>query len=723
MTILAIRSFRGEIPRLPADRLPEGGAQVATNCDFMHGELRPITALGPHFSCAVQPVRALFTDDGLRFFAWDKPTRAFLHPTIDDTIGRVLYQSHGTGLRVALASDMKPSGAAPRAPTESWKVGVKPPSSVSVARTVSAVADVYAQLLFDGAVSKETKLSSVDTVEVLAQYTAVVPAAAMDGTTAAEPLVPDSSGWITGNRDITFTYSLDGTTASDVLLAEQWKIDKKGNLINATTQASLGQALTIAYNGTTYNPGSKLFSALKSGDAAIEASVATLQFRVVVRNPANDRILFDGLASHVETEVAGTYSLTLPESAIGETQTVACVAVAVNDWGEESAPTDPVLFEWRDNGSEALVFSATYAADPEQRPVTGIVWYRTYSAFQSADYFLLDESPTPISNGTASRTDTSTAPATTTTLRSAEWDSPPAALGNLTYMGNGFFVGSSGKDLVMSEPYRPHAWPYRMTLPHGIVGIVAVEGGALVTTQAQTYLVGGAHPSQVSQTLLPVEQAGWSDTSIARVDGAAVYASNDGLVSVFGGQPSLQESQQLFTRKDWRERYSAARLNLRLAQHDGTVLGLIDPSWPITSDATPFIIRLDEGGDYVRFDPGQPIYGAFASGTTDQLLLGTATGFAEFAGSATGLEYVWQSGDVLYPKPLAFAAGTIDCTGDVTLEILADGAVIHTVAAGGYTPFRLPPAAPALRWSVRLTGTATVRAVCLGASFQELQQA
>jgi len=68
-----------------------------------------------------------------------------------------------------------------------------------------------------------------------------------------------------------------------------------------------------------------------------------------------------------------------------------------------------------------------------------------------------------------------------------------------------------------------------MTLPHGIVGIVSVEGGILVTTQAQTYLVGGASPEQMSQQLLPTEQAGWSDTSMTRVGSQSATLHAQGL--------------------------------------------------------------------------------------------------------------------------------------------------------------------------------------------------
>ena len=97
MTILSIRKFNGEIPQLPADRLPQDAAQYAKNCDFTAQELRPLKGIGTHYTAAAgaRPVRALFTDDGLRFFAWNKPTRAYLHPTIDDTVGRVIYLISG----------------------------------------------------------------------------------------------------------------------------------------------------------------------------------------------------------------------------------------------------------------------------------------------------------------------------------------------------------------------------------------------------------------------------------------------------------------------------------------------------------------------------------------------------------------------------------------------------------------------------------------------------
>lgn len=546
MTTLSIRKFNGEIPRLPADRLPEDAAQTAINCEFAHGELRPLKALGTHYTvgATAQPCRALFTADGVNFYAWNMPTRAYLHPTIDDTANRVIYHTQGQKLKVATLAGMRAINLNPEPPSAPFDLGVTAPAAPAV---------------------------------------------------------------------------------------------------------SLGAATS------------------------------------------------------------------------GDPETVALVATVVNVWGEESAPSNPVLFD-RQAGQNAT-YTVTHTATAGQQAINGINFYRTYPSLQgTTEYFLINSTPAALSGGTASITDASDTPQTTTNLTSTEWDTPPALPNNLTYVGNGFFATGSGKDIVFSEPYRPHAWPYRMTLPHGIVGIVAVEGGILVTTQAQTYLVSGAHPTQMSQQLLPVEQAGWSSTAMSRIEGAAVFASNDGLVSVYGGQPSMKESQSLFTRKDWRSRYSTARLNMRLAHHDGRVLGLIDPSYPTASSATPFILRLDEAaGSYSRLDAGQSLYNAAVSGTTDQLFVTTATGFAEFAGSSTDLAYEWRSGDRLFPLPVGFACGVVDAVGTATLEVYADGVLRGTVAVSGRTNFRLPPNGPAYRWSVKLTGTAVVREVSLAQSFAELK--
>ena len=873
MTIFSVRKYNGEIPQLPADRLPADAAQYAKNCDFTAQELRPLKGIGTHYTAAAgaRPVRGLFTDDGLRFFAWNKPTRAYLHPTIDDTVGRVIYHKHGEGLKVALASSMVAINLSPGEPASPWDVGVTAPAAptVEVGGAIASATDGVFARTTDGvtwtaatesplgpeSVTASASVSGSDVVfgnaggasysadgvtwaassaQPLSGGKAVVSAGSIgstivavgqgglistsgdggatwlirsSGVTDGLNKVAASSGLfvVAGNAGKILTSadgatwasrssgfgtsavlgaeyigslflafgengklatSSDGTTWTDRTSAfgstsiraaaktgSKWVLaGDSGKITNSTDAATWAERATpfagssirkLAYASGTLmalSASGVLAKSTDNGDTWAAVSGVSTVYDVLYASgkwiavtasgvytstdgatwALRSALAYGALALSASGRVYAIESATTSVTATTP-ESISVVAVAINIWGEESAPSNPVTFD--KEAGKSVTYTVTHTATAGQQALQGIIFYRTYPATTSTDYFLLNETPAALTAGVATFEDATTEPVTATALVSAAWSTPPAFPNNLTYVGNGFFVVGSGKDLVFSEPYKPHAWPYRMTLPHGIVGIVAIEGGILVTTQAQTYLVSGAHPSQMSQQLLPVEQAGWTDTAMTRVEGSAVFASNDGLVSVFGGQPSLKESQALFRRRDWRAKYGNARLNLRMAHHDGYLLGLIDPSYPIAQTEEPFLLKLDEAaGSYCRLDAGQALYGAAVSGTTDQLFVTTATGFAEFA-AGDDLTYVWKSGDRLFQQPTNFAAGVVDAVGAASLQVFADGALRATVAISGRTSFRLPSGNPAYRWSVKLTGTAVVREVSLAGSFAELKGA
>ena len=877
MTILSIRKFNGEIPQLPADRLPQDAAQYAKNCDFTAQELRPLKGIGTHYTAAAgaRPVRALFTDDGLRFFAWNKPTRAYLHPTIDDTVGRVIYHKHGEKLKVALVSGMTTINASPGEPASSFDVGVTAPAAPVVvaggvvasdtqgvfarstdgltwtaatesplgAESVTAAVTVSGSDVVFGNAGGAYRSSDGVTWTASATYPmsggkSVVSAAGVGSTVVAvgqSGLVSTSGdGGVTwlirtsgvgenlnkvavspslfvavGNAGKILTSADGGASwasrgngfgASAVLGVEylgslylafgengklatstdgaSWSDRTSGfgtTNIRAATRAALkwvlagdGGKITNSDDGVTWIERASPFSGSSvrklqyasgvamglsvsgalarssdDGDTWVSVSLATAHDVLYASGKwiavtasgiytsadgvtwvLRSSLAYGALALSESGRVYAIESSTTASVTAPTLESISVVAVAINVWGEESAPSDPVTFE-KESG-QSVVYNVTHTPTAGQQALQGIVFYRTYPANTSTDYFLLNKTPAALVAGVATFEDVTTEPVTATALVSAAWSPPPAAPSNLTYVGNGFFVVGSGKDLVFSEPYKPHAWPYRMTLPHGVVGIVAIEGGILVTTQAQTYLASGAHPAQVSQQLLPVEQAGWTDTAMTRVEGSAVFASNDGVVSVSGGQPSLKESQALFRRRDWRAKYGNARLNLRMAHHDGYLLGLVDPSYPTVRTEEPFLLKLDEAaGSYCRLDAGQPLYGAAVSGTTDQLFVTTATGFAEFA-AGDALSYVWWSGDRLFQTLVNFSAGVVDAdpiTGTATLQIYADGELRHIQHISGRTSFRLFSGPSAYRWSIQINGTATIREISLGASFAELKGA
>ena len=631
MTVLSIRSFTGEIPRLPADRLPDGAAQFAQNCDFTHGELRPLAGLGPHYEtgAGARPCRGLFTPDGQKFFAWDKPTRAFLAPTIDDTWGRVYYNTEGDGFRVSQRVALYDKTAQPRPPATnaSWRVGVTRPNGLTSATSTDLALDVYVQTLKYGVLVEEVPVTSTTTVTPGVVYDVTVPPGALtvDTTTTTAARLPEVgvvdvvtntndtfvkevfARYFVGDDVLSFERShpaIPSEWVTRTCPADGWLVAQKltggyslyvigpDGVVSQDYAGAFSEPIrNIVYKGQTYATPQALYEAIYvAGNTTTTESAegVTVRFRVKVYNAATSVVYYDGLCSHIATGTPLLYTITIPSfstlltssgSNAPTLQTVAYVAVAVNIWGEESAPSDPLTVEFRP-GLTGVALEIAHTPNASEVPLAGMLFYRTYQSNSgTTSYFLINETPVVGVDGVYSLADSSTEPVTATTLavNQAEWDPPPEALEGLSYAGNGVFCGAVGKDLYFSEPYKPHAWPYRMVFPHEIVGVLGIEGGILVTTTLHPYLVYGAHPEQMSQVRMAAEQSGWSNTALSHLEGSAVYAGNDGLVSVSGGQATIKGSQELFRREDWRKMFGAVKQNLRLAQHDGRLLGIIDP--------------------------------------------------------------------------------------------------------------------------------------------------
>ena len=642
MTVLSIRSFTGEIPRLPADRLPDGAAQFAQNCDFTHGELRPLAGLGPHYEtgAGARPCRGLFTPDGQKFFAWDKPTRAFLAPTIDDTWGRIYYNTEGAGLRVSQRAALYDKTAQPRPPAAGScrNVGVTRPNGLTSAVSTDLALDVYVQTLKYGVLVEEVPATSTTTVTPGVTYDVTIPPGSLtvDTTTTTAARLPEvgvvdvtviAAGGMTGGEFITAgadttevfaryfigddvisferTHPIfDSSWATRTCPADGWLVAQQltggcslyvigpsGVVSQDYAGARSDLIRSIVYKGQTYATPQALYEAIYvAGNTTTTESTegVTVRFRVKVYNAATSVVYYDGLCSHIATGTPLLYTITIPSfstlftssgSNAPTLQTVSYVAVAVNIWGEESAPSDPLTVEFRP-GLTGVALEIAHTPNASEVPLAGMLFYRTYTSNSgTTSYFLVNETPVVGVDGVYALADSSTEPVTATTLavNQAEWDPPPVGLEGLSYAGNGVFCGAVGKDLYFSEPYKPHAWPYRMVFPHEIVGVLGIEGGNLVTTTLHPYLVYGAHPEQMSQVRMAAEQSGWSTTAISHLEGSAVYAGNDGLVSVSGGQATIKGSQELFRREDWRKMFGAVKQNLRLAQHDGRLLGIIDP--------------------------------------------------------------------------------------------------------------------------------------------------
>jgi hypothetical protein len=119
MTTLDITTFGGEIPRLSPPYLPANGSQQAINCDLAHAELRGLAGmrmLADGLSVKGQPVRSIYTEDGVNFFAWPYDTYVVKSMVVGDEYYRIYYNSlrdDGSFLKVARLSRWWPLLAGP----------------------------------------------------------------------------------------------------------------------------------------------------------------------------------------------------------------------------------------------------------------------------------------------------------------------------------------------------------------------------------------------------------------------------------------------------------------------------------------------------------------------------------------------------------------------------------------------------------------------------------
>lgn len=240
----------------------------------------------------------------------------------------------------------------------------------------------------------------------------------------------------------------------------------------------------------------------------------------------------------------------------GANLTRAYVYTFVSAYGEEGQPSDPTLATGN-AGTWALTNLDTTVPNSSERDVTLKRIYRTVPGFATTSFFFVAE----IAVATASYNDneTDTTVAQNSLLESTTWAEPPATLQGLSVHPGGFLVGFSGRDLYMSEPFRPHAWPvnYILTAQTEIVGLAVFNNTIVVATNSHPYVADGVHPVSINFQKLDSVDPCVSQRSMATTLVGVMYASTQGLILI-GSQGHQLVTHQLMTRQEWAARYTAA---------------------------------------------------------------------------------------------------------------------------------------------------------------------
>jgi len=274
----------------------------------------------------------------------------------------------------------------------------------------------------------------------------------------------------------------------------------------------------------------------------------------------------------------------------GTDTTRAYVYTFVSGFGEEGPPSPPTTASG-DAGTWALSNFDTTISDPTSRNITSINIYRTVTGATSTNFYFV----ATVSLGTTSFNDTAddTTVSNNNPLPSLTWTEPPATLLGLTPHPGGFLVGFSGRDLWMSEPYHPHAWPlgYVQTMQTEIVGVAIYGNVIVVTTTSHPYVGEGMSPLGITMQKIDSIDPCLNRRSMATTLNGVYYSSPQGIVACTGGVTELA-TFNLFTREEWQNQFSpttvqAVPYGLQVIAFDTTDAGFIfspvDPNSPLTT--------------------------------------------------------------------------------------------------------------------------------------------
>lgn len=344
----------------------------------------------------------------------------------------------------------------------------------------------------------------------------------------------------------------------------------------------------------------------------------------------------------------------------------------VSAYGEEGAPSPPATATGN-AGTWAITGMDTTVSSPANYNLATTRIYRTVAGATGTEYFHVGD----VSFGTATFSDTvsDAIVALNFEMQSLTWDPPPQTLKGLVSHPGGFLIGFSGRDLYMSAPYQPHAWPVEniQTCQTEIVGVAIVNNVIIVTTTSHPYYAEGMSPEAVTLQKIESIDPCISRRSIATTLDGVYYSSPQGIIRANGGATQLV-SRDLFTREEWQLFFSpttvqAVPYGVQYIAFDSTATGFIFS--PAETNAP--LTTLD------RFVDVQTIQIDSYSGDV-YIVQGNQVRLWD-PPTSTPYSYTWTSKEFDLPKPVNFGAMRLKFNGGVItipIQFLGDYTAYNT---------------------------------------------
>ena len=407
---------------------------------------------------------------------------------------------------------------------------------------------------------------------------------------------------------------------------------------------------------------------------------------------------------------ASPLALTISGTGTGLPISRSYVFTYVSAWGEESQPSPATLAQNILFGQSAALSAITVAPTGSFNIATKRI-YRTSTGSYGTSFLFVAEIPV----ATTIYADTVLDENLGEAIPSNAWLTPPVTLTGLIALPNGVMAGFSANEVLMSEPYKPYAWPLSnmQSTDYPIVALGHYGGVLVVGTTGTPYMVVGVDPANATMQKMEVEQACVSKRSMVSMGTGVCYASPDGLVYASGGGAALATKNH-FTRDQWQ---ALAPSSIHAYLYDGRYFGFYNTG--VVSGG--FIFAPEDGLDgLVMID----IYAtsAYVDPVLDALYLKIAGNIVKWDSHATLKKTMtWKSKVFVMPKPCNMScAQVVAAAYPLTVNIYADGALKRTQSVTDDKPFRLPGGFLARDWEIEIIGTTEIYSAYLAESMMEL---
>lgn len=412
----------------------------------------------------------------------------------------------------------------------------------------------------------------------------------------------------------------------------------------------------------------------------------------------------------------------------------------------ESAPSAPSNFVNSGDG-QPVVLTGFTEPPSDGRPYSKIRIYRLAVGDEAEEFLFVDELDVDTFDFDMANTYTDTVRGidlgivlpsqyTSPIGQLIRWEVPPAGMSGIIELPNGMYAAFLGNELLLCEPYQPHAWPlaYRRAMKDEIVAIGAFGSSILVATKGRPVIVTGTDPGAMSDEYVEAAYPCLSKRSLIDIGYAVVYATLRGLVMISQGQATII-TKRLFTDNQW------AALNpstIVAGKYGSRYVWSYDPDTaaldlPINKKALILDAESDTG-TLTRLSLGPTEY--WADPSTDELYVVANIAAAGAIEPTLGV-YKWEGdpanifGAIRWRSREFTAAvptfvGVIKVDADlypVTVTLYMDGAVYDTIVVVSDDFHRVnTQLGKGRKWQIEVESITGVEAIYAAANAREIRQ-